>query len=68
LETWDKARKEWTQQTVETLPPKSTPVEYNQLVKGLSKASTQRTYELPRRMALSDLIDVYTDIWDGQGM
>lgn len=67
LETWLRARKEWNRRTVETLPPKPTPAEYNQLVRGLVKHSTQRTYELPRKMALSDLIDVYTDIWDGQG-
>lgn len=68
LETWLQARKEWNRRTVESLPPKPTPAEYNQLVRGLTKHINQRTYELPRRMALSDLIDVYTDIWDGQGM
>ena len=65
LETWLRARKEWNKRTVETLPPKPTPAEYNQLVRGLTKHITQRTYELPRKMALSDLIDVYTDIWEG---
>lgn len=68
LETWLRTREEWNRRTVENLPPKPTPAEYNQLVRGLVKHSTQRTYELPRKMALSDLIDVYTDIWDGQGM
>ena len=65
LETWHKARKEWNKRTVETLPPRPTPAEYNQLVKGLKKHSNQRTYELPRRMVLSDLIGVYNDIWEG---
>lgn len=64
-ETWMKARSEWKKRTVQNLPPRPTPAEYNQLVKGLTKSSSLRTYELPRRMALSDLIDVYTDIWEG---
>jgi hypothetical protein len=68
LETWLRAREEWNRRTVEKLPPKPTPAEYNQLVRGLIKHSSLRTYELPRKMALSDLIDVYTDIWDGQGI
>jgi hypothetical protein len=68
FETWTKARAEWKKKTVETLPPRPKPAEYNQLVKGLTRSSALRTYELPRRMVLSDLIDVYTDIWDGQGV
>ncbi|KAG7364436.1 hypothetical protein IV203_037638 [Nitzschia inconspicua] len=68
LETWLRAREEWQQRTVETLPARSTPAEHVQLVKGLTKASTQRTYELPRPMALSDLISVYQDIWSGEGI
>ena len=67
LETWLRAREEWQRRTVETLPPKPTPAERNMLVRGLIKHSTERTYELPRKMALSDLIEVYTDIWEGQG-
>lgn len=67
LETWLRAREEWKRRTVETLPPKPTPAERNMLVKGLIKHSAERTYELPRKMALSDLIEVYTDIWEGQG-
>lgn len=66
LETWLRAREEWNRRTVEVLPPRPTPAEYNQLVKGLKKHSALRTYELPRRMVLSDLIDVYTDIWEGE--
>ena len=68
LETWLRVREEWQQRTVETLPKRPTPSEHAQLVKGLAKASTQRTYELPRRMVLSDLINVYQDIWDGEGL
>ena len=65
LETWLRARHEWNKRTVKERPPRPTPAEYNQLVRGLKKHSTLRTYELPRQMALSDLIDVYTDIWEG---
>lgn len=68
LETWLRARKEWNKRTIETLPPKPAPAEYNKLARGLMKHSTQRTYELPSQMALSDLIGVYTDIWEGIGM
>lgn len=68
LKTWHKVRKEWTKRTVESLPPRPTAAEYSQLVKGLTKHSSMRTYELPRRMALSDLISVYNDIWEGDGM
>jgi hypothetical protein len=65
LEAWLQAREEWNRRTVEVLPPRPTPAEYHILAKGLKKHSTLRTYELPRRMVLSDLIDVYTDIWEG---
>jgi hypothetical protein len=68
LETWLRAREEWQQKTVETLPKRPKPAEHHQLVKGLARASTQRTYELPRRMVLSDLINIYQDIWDGDGL
>ena len=66
LETWLKAREEWKRQTVETLPPKPAPAGYNELVRGLIKNISQRTFELPRKMALSDVVDIYSDIWDVQ--
>ena len=64
-ETWVRAREEWKQQTVDTIPERPALVERSQLVKGLKRATLQRTYELPRRVRLSDLIRVYHDIWDG---
>ena len=67
FETWVRTREEWKQQTVETIPEKPALLERAQLVKGLRKATSQRTYELPRNIALPDLIRVYTDIWDGDG-
>ena len=66
LETWLHARKEWKRRTVEVLPPRPRPPDYNQLVRGLKRHSIVREYQLPRRMVLSDLIDVYTDIWAGE--
>jgi len=68
LETWLRARERWQRRTVDTLPERPSPAAHAQLVKGLTKASSLRTYELPRRMALSDLINVYTDIWEGDGL
>lgn len=65
LETWLRVREEWKQRTVESLPGRPTPAEHSQLVKGLARSSALRTYELPRRMVLSDLISVYNDIWEG---
>eukprot|EP00980_Cylindrotheca_fusiformis_P016710 scaffold5024_cov136-Cylindrotheca_fusiformis.AAC.39 len=65
LETWLRAREQWNKRTVSELPARPTPAEYSQLARGLKKHSTLRNYELPRQMALSDLIDVYTDIWEG---
>jgi len=65
FEIWMHVRAVWRIQTVETIPKKLALTERSQLVKSLRKATSQRTYELPRRMALSDLIRVYNDIWDG---
>jgi hypothetical protein len=39
-----------------------TPIQYKDLVKGLTVVSRQ--YELPKTMNLADLIGVYCDIWD----
>jgi len=65
LETWHQTREEWKRRTVDTIPPKPTVREYNQLAKGLKKHMNQKSYQLPRRMALSDLIQVYNGIWGG---
>lgn len=65
FETWLRVREEWNQRTVKELPQRRTSTEHTQLVKGLTRSSALRTYELPRPMALSDLIAVYNDIWAG---
>mmetsp|Transcript_11996 Transcript_11996/g.34368 ORF Transcript_11996/g.34368 Transcript_11996/m.34368 type:complete len:204 (+) Transcript_11996:114-725(+) len=67
FETWIRAREEWKQQTVETVPEKPALLERAQILKGIRKATTQRTYELPRNVALPDMIRIYNDIWDGDG-
>ena len=64
-ETWVRARQEWKQQTVDVVPERPPLVERSQITKGLRKAMSQRTYELPRNIALPDLINMYNDIWDG---
>jgi len=38
------------------------PVKYEEVIKGLMQVS--RAYELPGRMTLPDLVEVYVDIWD----
>lgn len=68
LETWLRAREEWTKRTVETLPKKLPPGEYSAVARGLRKNMSLRTYELPQKMALPDIIELYTEIWDGKGI
>ena len=65
FETWLRAREEWKQRTVENIPEKPPLLDRAQITRGLRKATSQRTYELPRNIALSDLINMYQDIWDG---
>ena len=38
------------------------PYRYDDLIEGL--ANLRRTFELPGRMPLPDLIEVYLDIWE----
>ena len=65
FETWVRAREEWKQQTVRDKPERSGLPDRAQIIRGLRKATSQRTYELPRNIALPDLIHMYSDIWDG---
>ena len=66
-ETWVAARQEWNQRTVENIPERPALTERSQIAKGLRKATSQRTHELPRNVALPDLIRIYNDIWEGDG-
>lgn len=61
LVTWKKVRFEWKQQTVRR-PPPPPPVHIEPVRAGLSQL--RRTYELPGRMNLAKIIDVYVDIWE----
>ncbi len=64
-ETWVRAREEWKQQTVDVVPERPALTERSQITRGLRKAMSQRTYQLPRNVALADMITMYNDIWDG---
>ncbi|CAM9327383.1 unnamed protein product [Ectocarpus sp. 12 AP-2014] len=60
-ETWDRARETWR---IQRRPRPSRPprVSYDSVVEGL--AATRRTFELPGRMTLPEIIEVFTDIWE----
>ena len=62
LTTWEATRLEWRKQTVANLPSPPPPVNYDLLVSGLTQLV--RTYELPGRMTLPDIIEVLNDIWE----
>jgi hypothetical protein len=67
LETWEASRKAWIAKPEgETRRNASrTPVNHKELGKILSKASSLRTYELPRRTPLKDLVESYVTVWNG---
>ena len=60
--TWENQRAAWNVKTVTSPPPKPPPVPYDEIVGGLTQVV--RTYELPGRMSLEDIVDVYNDIWE----
>jgi len=63
LSTWEKVRKEWSTQTVEERPaPPPALAKYESVKAGLSQV--RRTYELPGRMTLPDIVDLYVDVWE----
>lgn len=45
-------------------PPRPPPVPAHLLFDGLS--SVRRTFELPQRMRLGDVIELFAEIWDVQ--
>lgn len=64
-QNWEKARQEWRKKTVspETIAKQSPPpVRTDLVIRGLSQL--QRTYELPGRMSLSNVIGVLDRIWN----
>ena len=68
LETWEKARAVWTAKPEGgsniCAARNAQPVNQRELGKILSKASSLRTYELPRRIALNDLVQSYVSVWN----
>ena len=64
LLTWEESRKIWRTPPKVAPPqrPPPPPVRYDEIVSGLTQV--QRTYELPSRMTLPDIIEVFVDIWE----
>jgi hypothetical protein len=60
-DAWEKARTEWREETATSFPSKPPPVKRTQVIRGIT--SGKRQYELPGRMTLTDVVNVYTDIW-----
>ncbi|GAB9464629.1 hypothetical protein Gpo141_00002058 [Globisporangium polare] len=63
LKTWQDTRAQWVTQT-QARPPPPAPVPSHLLFDGLS--SVRRTFELPHRMRLADVIELFVEIWDVQ--
>ncbi|GBG30110.1 Hypothetical Protein FCC1311_063302 [Hondaea fermentalgiana] len=64
LENWEHQREVWLCPQGESEPTHAAPIPYEEVIAGL--ASLRRTYDLPRPIRLSDLIDIYLDIWESQ--
>jgi len=62
LSTWEEARKKWRAPTEIKRPPVPPPPPYDEVVQGLTQVT--RTYELPHKSALPDIIKIFVDIWD----
>lgn len=63
LRTWQESRTAWLTAT-QTRPPRPPPVPAHLLFDGLS--SVRRTFDLPQRMRLGDVIELFAEIWDVQ--
>jgi hypothetical protein len=75
LETWEVARARWNARPDGADATKrkgsasnKAPVSQKELGKILTKASTLRTYELPRRVPLNNLIESYVNVWNGNDL
>jgi hypothetical protein len=60
-DAWEKARTEWREPKATSFLSKPPPVKRAQVIRGIT--SGKRQYELPGRMTLTDMINVYADIW-----
>ncbi|KAG1708256.1 hypothetical protein DVH05_024939 [Phytophthora capsici] len=63
LRTWQESRTAWLTAT-QTRPPRPPPVPAHLLFDGLS--SVRRTFDLPQRMRLGDVIELFAEIWEVQ--
>lgn len=64
-EAWEEARRHWRTPTVPTrLRKKPPPVKRDTVIRGVTNG--KRTYELPGRMSLPDMIGIYNQIWSEQ--
>ncbi|EEY69283.1 uncharacterized protein PITG_05500 [Phytophthora infestans T30-4] len=63
LRTWQESRASWLMAT-QTRPPRPPPVPAHLLFDGLS--SVRRTFDLPQRMRLGDVIELFAEIWEVQ--
>jgi len=61
LEAWEDLRLRWRVPIVPR-PPAPPPVNYDSIVDGLS--SRVRTFVLPGRMKLADIIEMFNDVWE----
>lgn len=61
-DTWEVGRAEWRVPIVIERPPRPPPIRYEQIARGLQDGS--RTFELPGRMRLKDLVALYAELWD----
>ncbi|TDH70662.1 hypothetical protein CCR75_004982 [Bremia lactucae] len=63
LRAWQESRGNWLRAT-QTRPPRPPPVPAHLLFDGLS--SVRRTFDLPHRMRLGDVIELFAEIWEVQ--
>lgn len=63
LRTWQESRATWLMAT-QARPPRPPPVPAHLLFDGLS--SVRRTFDLPQRMRLGDVIELFAEIWEVQ--
>jgi len=63
---WARARERWREQTVSRRPPRPAGLSYEHLVDGF--ADPRNNFELPGgRVALPNMIEVLTEIWEYEG-
>lgn len=64
LEAWEKSRAAWRKRTVLEKRPDPPLYNHSEIIKGLTPVA--RTYELPGRVGLADLVGLFQFIWNGK--